>query len=133
MNNENIKSVADKWVDMTYKTLDLKRIPSIEIKDVFRESYAILSRYYNEALIPKEVARLLLEMDGFLYFASMISEKEFEDDPAFYQAVHSVAEALKTGFFSGTYECAYPKLKVTSAEGNIQILDLESGCIEDLT
>ena len=69
------------------------------IRELFKRSYEVLDFYHKDALVPKEVSELLLEMDGFLYFASLITDKEFDDNPYLYQAVHSLAEALKNGFF----------------------------------
>ena len=132
MKRENIKRITEEWVGMTHTVLGLKRIPSIEIRDLFRKSYEVLNCYNKESRVPKELAEMLLEMDGFLYFAALITDKEFEDDPYLYQAIHSVAESLKNGFFDGNYECEYPFLKVTNAEARICILDLEKGYIEDL-
>ena len=75
---------------------------------------------------------MLLEMDSFLYFASMITDKEFDDDPYLYQATHSIAQALKKGFFNGEYECEYPVLKIINADKNIAAFDLQNGYLEDL-
>ena len=132
MNGEEIRKVTEEWVAMTHRVLDLKRIPSIEIRDLFGKSYKVLNYYHKESLVPKELAEMLLEMDGFLYFAALITGKEFDDDPYLYQAVHSVAEALKNGFFDGNYECEYPLLKVINSEDRICILDLEKSYIEEL-
>ena len=132
MEQKNIKAITEKWIDMTHRTLNLKRIPSIEIRDLFKESYEVLTFYHKDSLVPKEIGEMLLEMDGFLYFASLITDKEFDDNVYFYQAVHSVAESLKLGFFDGNYECAYPLLRVADAEDKIHLLDLEKGYIEEL-
>ena len=132
MKKEDIKRVTEEWDDMTRRVLDLKRIPSMEIRDLFSKSYHVLDCYHKESLVPKELTEMLLEIDGFLYFAALITDKEFDDDPYLYQAIHSVAEALKKGFFEGKYECKYPLLKVINPEDSICILDLEKGRIEDL-
>ncbi len=132
MERDIITKITNDWVLMTLSTLDLKRIPSIEIRDLFKRSYEVLYYYHKDTVVPKGVSRMLLEMDGFLYFASMITDKEFDDNPYLYQAVHSIADALKLGFFQGEYECAYPVLKVHDDEYNSHILDLENGYIEDL-
>ena len=134
--NKNIKdsitAITKEWSKMTYNVLDLKRIPSIEIRDLLRNTYDVLNYYHKDELIPKAVSEMLLEMDGFLYFASMITDKEFDDDPYLYQAIHSIAESLKTGFFKGEYECKYPVLKVNNTKEKPYILDLQNGYIEDL-
>ena len=125
------KNTAD-WIQMTHQVLDLKRIPSIEIQDLFRRTYEVLNHYHKEDMIPKELSEMLLEMDGFLYFAALITDKEFDDNPYLYQAVHSIAEALKAGFFEGQYEKEYPLLKVFDPKENPCVVDLENGYLEDL-
>ena len=125
MKREDIKRVTEEWDDMTHRVLDLKRIPSIAIRDLFAKSYHVLDYYHKESLVPKELTEMLLEIDGFLYFASLITDNEFDDDPYLYQAIYSVVEALK-------YEYKYPLLKVINPEDSICILDLEKGRIEDL-
>ena len=125
------KNTAD-WIQMTHQVLDLKRIPSIEIQDLFRRTYEVLNHYHKEDMIPKELGEMLLEMDGFLYFAALITDKEFDDNPYLYQAVHSIAEALKAGFFEGQYEKEYPLLKVFDPKENPCVVDLENGYLEDL-
>ena len=132
MKTENIRNVTDEWIGMTHKVLALKRIPSLDIRELFKRSYEVLDFYHKDALVPKEVSELLLEMDGFLYFASLITDKEFDDNPYLYQAVHSLAEALKIGFFAGVYECKYPILKVINSEDKLLIFDFEKSYVEDL-
>ena len=132
MKRETITQITADWIQMTHRVLDLKRIPSIEIRDLFRRTYEVLNHYHKEDLTPKELSKMLLEMEGFLYFASLITDKEFDDDPYLYQAVHSITEALKTGFFEGHYEKEYPLLQVFDDYEKACVVDLENGYVEDL-
>ena len=132
MNRETILQTAEQWVQMTHTALALKRIPASEIQILLRDTYEALYTYRKDALVPKELCELLLEMDGFLYFASLIGDKEFDDNPYLYQAIHSVAEALKEGFFGRSYPCEFPLLAVCDAENRPHMLDLENGYVEDL-
>ena len=132
MKKEMITQITSDWIQMTHRVLDLKRIPSTEIRDLFRRSYEVLYAYHKEDLIPKELSEMLLGMDGFLYFASLITDKEFDDNPYLYQAVHSIAEALKIGFFEGHYEKEYPLLQAFDPKEKPCVVDLENGYVEDL-
>ena len=38
MKIEYIKRITEEWDDMTHRVLDLKRIPSMEIRDLFAKS-----------------------------------------------------------------------------------------------
>ena len=129
---KNIIAVTMEWLEMTHKVLELKRIPPAEVQDVFKRTYEVLCYYSKDELIPKSVSKLLLEMDDFLYFASMITDNEFDDDPYLYQAICTVAESLKDGFFKSEYECEYPLLKLTNISEKSLVFDFENGRIEDL-
>lgn len=127
MERDVIVQVANGWVLLTFEVLGLKKLPSIQIQDLFKRSYAILDHYHKDTMIPKEVSNMISEMDKFLSFVST----DFDDDPS-YQAALEIADALKLGFFQGKYECAYPMLKVHDDDYEAHILDLEKGRIEDL-
>lgn len=127
-----ITAVTNEWIEMTHKTLDLKRIPSIEIRDALRKTYDVLIYYHKDEVIPKALCKMLLRMDEFLYFASIITDNEFEDNPYLFQAIHSISKSLKIGFFKGEYESEYPILKIKKTDKNIVDFDLQNGCIEDL-
>lgn len=135
-NNESIKNnitaITKKWIEMTHRVLDLKRIPSIEIRDVLKNTYEVLNCYHKDEYVPKSLCEMLLEMNEFLYFASMITDKEFDDDPYLYQAIYSIAKSLKSGFLNGKYECEYPILKMNNADKKTVAFDLQNGYIEDL-
>lgn len=132
MNRETILQTAEQWVQMTHTALALKRIPAPVVQRLLKDTYEALYAYRKDSLVPKEIGKLLLEMDGFLYFATLIGDKEFDDDLPLYRAIHSVAEALKDGFFGGVYEQDFPALTVYDAEERPRVLDLENGHVEDL-
>ena len=129
---EKISAVTNEWIQMTHKVLHLKRIPTTEIRNLLKDTYEILTFYHKQEIVPKTVCEMLLEMDGFLYFASMITDKEFDDDPYLYQAIHCIVKALKTGFFNGEYECEYPVLKINRVDKGTVTFDLQNGYIVDL-
>ena len=128
----SITAITEEWIKLTYRVLDLHRIPSSEIRDALKRTYQVLYCYHKEDAVPKAVCKMIIEMDEFLYFASMINENELDDDPCFYQAIHSIGEALRAGFFDGKYKSAYPVLRVLDENDCEQEIDLEHGCIEDL-
>lgn len=129
---EKISAVTNEWIQMTHKVLHLKRIPTTEIRNLLKDTYEILTFYHKQEIVPKTVCEMLLEMDSFFYFASMITDKEFDDNPYLYQAIYSIADSLKTDFFKGEYECEYPLLKIKINDEKSVIFDLQNGYIEDL-
>ncbi|MBO5358233.1 MAG: hypothetical protein J6A78_02825 [Clostridia bacterium] len=130
--NNSITEITEKWKKITYGVLDLKQISSAEIRENLKKTYEVLNYYHKDEYVPKSVCEMLLEMDSFLYFASMITDKEFDDDPYLYQVTHSIAQALKEGFLKGKYEYEYPVLKIINADNNPVAFNLQNGYLEDL-
>ena len=132
METNVIRAISEDWVSMVHKILGLKQFSSPVLRDLFLRTYEVLNHYHKEALIPKEIADMLLQMDAFFYFASFIGEIEFDTNPYFYQAAHSIGEGLKAGFFSGEYKSAYPALTVLDENEQERVIDLEKDQIEEL-
>ena len=118
--------IEEKWRAKTSTVLDLEEISPSDMKRLLKETYELLLKFHKEELVPKEVTKVLLEMDAFLYFVSLMERKEVGIDFYKYQRIFSIVEALKTGFFSGDYECEFPKLKLDKGEKKISVIDFES-------
>lgn len=107
-----IRKVADHWNKLGFDALELKRVSPSEIQNLLKETYRILLAFHKNNLVPKGISKIFIEMDSFLYFASMIEENEDKMDFYQYKTIHSIVEALKRGFFSGEYECDFPLLRI---------------------
>ena len=118
--------IEEKWRAKTSTVLDLEEISPTDMKRLLKETYELLLKFHKEELVPKEVTKVLLEMDAFLYFVSLMERKEVGIDFYKYQRIFSIVEALKAGFFSGDYECEFPKLKLDKGEKKISVIDFES-------
>ena len=88
MDKEFIKKVINKWDYFTCLVLDLKEFSSLEMHSLLQETYYILKFYSSQELVPKEISKLLLMADEFLYFASM--EEKIEKPFNFYNFQASV-------------------------------------------
>ena len=113
MECKELTRITDGWLAMTDTVLSLQEIAPAELQSLLRDTYLALRAYHTETVIPKEVSRLLLEMQDFLYFASLMEEKEV--GVGFYrvQLLSALIDALKRGFFAADYGCAYPALTVS--------------------
>ena len=123
MEQTEVSRIARRWSRLSGVVLELKKIPEKQLQQLLKDSYEALYAYHQAELVPKAVASLMLEMGDFLYFASLMEEKEVTVDFYYYQAVDAVIQALKTGFFRGEYPCRFPLLQLRSGE----VLDLEKG------
>ena len=132
MNTNKSVALAKRWGSMIGTVLNLDRVPSDELQFLLKDTYEKLYFYQKSDTIPKELAKLLLEMNEYLYFSTLIEDKEDRPDFYYYRAVSSVVKALTDGFFAGNYECSFPLLNACNAAGFSCILDLENGSLEEL-
>ena len=126
MELKRINNAILTWQAMTNIVLDLRKISSPDMHNLLRETYFILNFYRSSALIPKEVSKLLLEMDDFLYFASLMENKEVGIDFYNYKYIYLIITALKKGFYESEYGCDFPKLKIIDVHKNEIIIDFGS-------
>ena len=68
MELETIYKVISDWQQKTHTVLDLKEIPLESMEKLLSDTYKVLAEYQNKKLVPKEIIKLFLEMDDFLYF-----------------------------------------------------------------
>ena len=125
MELERIDLLINQWKEMTYAVLDLKKISLSETQELLKETYKLLIKFHKQEVIPKELCKLLLEMDGFLYFSSLMEDKEVGIDFYHYQLVSLIVKALKKGFFEGGYSCSYPQLQILDAHAHKEIIDFD--------
>ena len=104
MEREKIVRLVEDWERLTDKVLDLKSFEILEAVSLLGRSYDVLVQYSSDELVPKEVSKILLSMEEFLYFSSMMEEKETAVDFYHYQAMFGIISALREGFFSGKFE-----------------------------
>ena len=125
MELERIDLLINQWKEMTYAVLNLKKISLSEMQELLKETYKLLIKFHKQEVIPKELCKLLLEMDGFLYFSSLMEDKEVGIAFYHYQTVSLIVDAFKKGFFNGEYICSYPELEIIDAKKNTIIIDFE--------
>lgn len=131
-----IRKVSDHWSELSFAVLEMKRISPSKIQNLLKETYRILIAFHKKNLVPKGISRIFIEMDSFLYFASMIEENEDKIDFYHYRVIHSIVTALKKGYFSGEYECKFPYLRISDDDNMDYIINtdmdfLKNGLSED--
>ena len=131
MNKTELIGISDAWDDMTHRVLNLEELPLCEIQDLLKDTYSALTFFHKDDLVPKEISRVLLRLDEFLYFTSMMEENERGFGYYHWQEIFLIVEALKKGFFNAKYDYAYPKLNVCDPLDQEVLLDLEENRLED--
>lgn len=137
MNYENIKQLADKWGEMTTRVRRMEEISYLELHEIFGEVYRTFAALCKEELVPRETCQLILNMDEFETYATMLDETPVNK---IYPGIYHLVKALKYGFLNGIFQSEFVKLKVTTEgvqiietpdEKKMYILDMEKGSIED--
>lgn len=131
MGYAELTRIAREWEEMIHIVLDLERFSFVEMQELLKETYIVLIAFHKEQFIPKGISKILLNMDSFLYFVSLIEGQEVAIGFYHYQALSAVVNALKKGFFESNYKYTYPKLQICDMEQKTYIVDLESGNLAD--
>lgn len=130
MELESINKTTYEWQEMTNIILDSKRFSLTIIQKLLKETYMVLTKYHKTPLVPKEISKLLSEMEGFLYFMTIMDDKDLCVDFYYYQYISAIIASLKKGFFNGVYEYTFPKLKILDAKDNEILIDFETNIFE---
>lgn len=130
MTIKTINSVIGKWEEMTHTVFELKKLSLEDMQTLLKETYLILTTYHKDSLIPKEISKLFLEIEDFLYFSSLMEEKENGLGFYHWQELFHIVKALEKGFFEEKYSCDFPKLIITDVVDNDLLVDLESDRLE---
>ena len=131
MENKELKQITYNWKSMTDTVLDLEKFSLSEMQILLSDTYQVLRTYHKENVTPKEVSNILLEMYEFLYFTSLMEEKEVGVNFYQYQYISSIVAALRKGFFEADYRCEFPELKILDKNNNEFIINFENDIFEN--
>ena len=131
MKNKELKQIAYNWKSMTDTVLDLEKFSLSEMQILLSDTYKALRTYHKENVAPKEVSNILLEMYEFLYFTSLMEEKEVGVNFYQYQYISSIVAALRKGFFEADYRCEFPELKILDKNNNEFMINFENDIFEN--
>ena len=99
----NLKKKAD---ELTSSLLDLKKQELSEIAEVLADTAAVTKEYAEGEFIPKELCKLLMSIDDYLYFATFIEDGQLLDFYC-YQAVSNIVTSIKDRLFEGRSEYVF--------------------------
>ena len=119
-----IRKTADLWEQYTWDTLNLDEVSYEEMEELLLKTYEIMYHYRYERVVSKEVCRMLLDIEDFIYFLSVIeeNEKSVMGNSRMYQTLFTVIKDLERCFVTGDFACVYPVLRINL---NDNIIDLK--------
>ena len=123
--HEELRLIADKWDHMTMRVLNLQELPLAKLQVLLCDTYRVLTQIHKDSLVPKEVTRILLNIEEYLYFASLMEEKEVPEGYYCYRQLCSIINAFKAGFFNAEYPYAFPQLQILDDFKDAHIINLE--------
>ena len=115
-NESKLTFLADRWDEKVDEILDLNELSVLEMQDLLRDTYEVLTAWHKEKLTPKGVSRILLNMEQYLYFSQVMESDEVPDAFYFFQQIYQIVRAMEEGFFAGVYPCAFPLLRLDDTE-----------------
>ena len=127
-----LKQLANQWEEMTHTVLALEQIPVENLQNLLKETYKTLVVFHKDELVPKEISKLFLEMEDFLYFSSLMEEKEVGIGYYYYEKVRDIIKALEEGFLNGDFGCEFPKLPIIDVYKAPFIFDFKTKELEDI-
>ena len=123
MEIKKIEELSCEWHELTDKVIELKKIDLLRLQKLFQNSYDVIEEFRKDQLIPKEISKLLLEMNEFSWWVYDLDKTPLHE---FYQGILTLISALNEHFFV----CDYDVKAITEAiakisEGEFQVLDLK--------
>ena len=91
MDNEKFKELADGWKAATEQALKFEEIDRKVLSKLFLETYRIIKEYCHEDMVPKELFRVLWEMNDFHWW---VIESEETPIHFLYQEITSLVIEL---------------------------------------
>ena len=126
MGRNELISLSREWNEFTLEALGLKEIPIDRLQAVLKRTYAAFVEYHKSDLVPKEMCRIFDEIEDFIYFAFLMEDKEVGEDFYCFRKISSILHAMKQGFFSGEYDCEFPKITILDDKYNEIVFDFET-------
>ena len=128
-----LKQLAYQWPEMTHTVLCLKEIPFESLQNLLKETYEALVVFHQDELVPKEISEIFLEMEDFLYFASLMEEKQVGSGYYCYRKVYTIVKTLEAGFLAGNFGCDFPKLRILNDNDTSFLIDFTTDILNDTT
>jgi hypothetical protein len=132
MSRKLINNIANEWHAKTEEILELKELSLTYLQTLLNKTYKMLFDFKNDKVIPKELARVLVNMEEFFWFLSFVGEKEGMNISNYYQELHSISKTLKESYFNDDFKEKYPKLLVNVLGEEGFVFDFEKDLIEIL-
>ena len=101
MDIEKFKELADGWKAATEQALKFEEIDRKVLSNLFLETYSIIKEYCHEDMVPKELFRILWEMNDFSWWVSSLVDTPIN---ILYQEITSLVISFNSYLLSGSVD-----------------------------
>lgn len=101
MDIEKFKELAVGWKAATEQALKFEEIDRKVLSNLFLETYLIIKEYCHEDMVPKELFRILWEMNDFSWWVSSLVDTPIN---ILYQKITSLVISFNSYLLSGTVD-----------------------------
>lgn len=127
MEFDYIKKTAEQWKRLTAKAKNTEHILYLELLKAFKDTHKSFCSLNGMDLIPREACQVIMLMDEFTYYATMMDENYLGDVCA---GIYYLNYALKNKFFKGKYQSEF-FLGPQPSKIEQYVLDIENISLED--
>lgn len=121
------KKLSDQWHQLVEKAKHTEYISYDDLFEVFKATYTVFSSLSEMELVPRKACQILMLMDEFTYYASMMDENYFGDIcPGLYYLNY----ALKREFFRGDYQSEFFMGEMPT-DINAFVLNIEQSSLDE--
>lgn len=117
MEQEKFKELADCWYAATQKVLALESPEVDVISKLYEATYFLIKEYGSEKLIPREICKVLWEMNDFSWWVCSVGE----DTSLYshYQEIISLTTALNGYISTGRADEMDVRYNIEKLSGNV--------------
>ncbi len=98
MEYKEIVDLTIKWDSMVSEIMDLKPVDIEQLKTLFETTHELLKKYIKDRLVPKEMCELLLQVQEWLEFTSVVQDSQYCE---YYGSLLKIVHYLLKGFVKG--------------------------------
>ena len=130
MSNTYLSTIAEDWANQTHIVLDCKELSLKFMFELIKDTYKAFTLYHKDELIPKEISKILLNMEEFAYFTALMEDNEIGKGYYHWEEFQYIVTALKEGFLKSNFEAEFPQFVVTDCLDSQYLIDFENDSLE---
>ena len=124
-----IRKIADGWSCFSSLLDNSMMFEGYELQELLKATYEVLYKYKSEKLVPKEIFKMLFNMNELI---GDIENADWLPICDYASVISTFTFTLMSGFLDDDYPCAYPVLNIKDYEEENHAFNLEKDDIGDM-